>query len=212
MAGDSERPPPGGSFGGEPDQRGEAPAVFEVQLPKPGLSRAEKKNLAWLFCLYFVHAIPLQFSWSSMPILLRQQLSYADVGTFIISQYPYSWKVIWSPIVEAFYVRVVGRRKTWIVPSFIMAGAVLLVLALAQDDIVARVAGGETSAMTLLVLAWLPVMVLCGNIRIALDSWSLDLLSQPNVHLVSPVVIVAETAAGFLAFNIFVAEPSRAFE
>ncbi|KAK9784945.1 hypothetical protein SCARD494_12354 [Seiridium cardinale] len=171
--------------------------------PKPGLSFAEKKNLLLLFALYFIHAIPLQFSWITMPIILRQQLGYSDVGTFLVSQYPYSWKAIWCPLVDAFYMPRVGRRKTWIVPSFVMVGGVLLWLAFDQDSLVANIAQGNSLSMLWLVLAWFLVMVLCANIRIALDSWALTLLSPPNVHWASFIVTVGELAAALVSFNIF---------
>jgi len=170
---------------------------------RPGLSFAETKSLLMLFGLYFVHYVPLNFSWQTMPIILRQQLSYSDVGTFLVSQYPYSWKVVWSPIVDAIFVPRIGRRKTWIVPSLVGGAAVLLWLAVHQDGLVAGVARGESIGLVWLVLAGLVTMVLCANIRIALDSWSLDLLSQPNVHWASPTTSVAEMSGAFVAFNLY---------
>ena len=150
--------------------------------PTPVLSFPEKKSLVLLCTIYFIHAIPLQFSWLTMPIILRQQLSYSDVGTFLISQYPYSWKAAWSPLVDGIYHPFIGRRKTWIVPSLVIGGVVLFWLAFTQDSFVAEVASGRSFAMAPLVLTWFVVMFVCANIRIALDSWSINLLSPPNVH------------------------------
>ncbi|KAH9908279.1 acetyl-coenzyme A transporter 1-domain-containing protein [Xylariomycetidae sp. FL2044] len=178
-------------------------SLEEQVPPKPALSYVEIKNLTMLFGLYFVHYLPLLFSWATMPIILRQQLSYSDVGTFLLSQYPYSWKVAWSPIVDAVFVPRIGRRKTWIIPSFLGAAAVLVWLAGSQDGLVSGVARGESFGMVWLVLAGLLVMVLCANIRIALDSWSLDLVSQANVHWTSPMASVAEMSAGFVALNVY---------
>ncbi|KAH8886524.1 hypothetical protein GQ53DRAFT_750544 [Thozetella sp. PMI_491] len=170
---------------------------------KPGLSFAEKKSLAFLCALYFVHAIPLQFSWITMPILLRQQVSYSALGTFLISQYPYSWKVAWSPLVDGFHFTWLGRRKTWIVPSLLAGGAALLWLAFDQDSLVTEVAGGKSSAIIGVVLAWAMVMFVCSNIRIALDSWAVDVLSPPNVHWASPIASIGEAVSSFLSVNLF---------
>jgi hypothetical protein len=178
-------------------------APDEQPHPKPALSYIEKKNLVLLCALYFIHSIPLQFSWTTMPVLLRQQLSYSDLGTFLISQYPYTWKVTWSPLVDAFHLPQMGRRKSWIVPSLIATGAIVLWLAFAQDSLVAGVAQGDSLAMPWLMLGWFLVMVLGATTRIALDSWSLDLLSPPNVHWASPVATVGETIAGLVSFNLF---------
>jgi PAT family acetyl-CoA transporter-like MFS transporter 1 len=169
----------------------------------PVLSFLEKKNLLLLGTIYFIHAIPLQFSWITMPIILRQQLSYSDVGTFLISQYPYSWKAGWSPLVDGLHHPLIGRRKTWIVPSLVMGGAVLFWLAFAQDSLVAKVASGRPFAMAWLVLAWFMVMICCANIRIALDSWSINLLSPPNVHWASSIFTIGETAASLVSCTLF---------
>lgn len=79
---------------------------------KLALTFLEKKNLVFLCTIYFIHAIPLTFSWYTMPIILRQQLSYSAVGTFLVSQYPYSWKAVWSPLVDGLHHPLIGRRKT----------------------------------------------------------------------------------------------------
>lgn len=172
-------------------------------IPLSVLSSLEKKNLVFLCAVYFIHAIPLQFSWATMPIILRQQLNYSDVGTFLISQYPYSWKAAWSPLVDGLYFPIIGRRKTWLVPSFLLGGVVLFWLAFTQDSLVERVAGGISLAMLWVVLPWFMVMVLCANIRIALDSWSINLLSPANVHWASSITTIGETGAGLVSCNIF---------
>ncbi|KUJ11651.1 uncharacterized protein LY89DRAFT_688833 [Mollisia scopiformis] len=170
---------------------------------KPVLTFLEKKNLVFLCTIYFIHAIPLTFSWYTMPIILRQQLSYSAVGTFLISQYPYSWKALWSPLVDGLHHPLIGRRKTWIVPSFVIGGAVLFWLAFTQDSLVMEVANGSSLAMAWIVLPWLIIMFVCSNIRIALDSWSINLLSPPNVHWASSITNVGETSAGLISCNLF---------
>jgi MFS transporter, PAT family, solute carrier family 33 (acetyl-CoA transportor), member 1 len=180
----------------------------EEPFPKPRLSSREKKNLLFLGALYFIHAIPLQFSWLTMPILLRQQLSYSDVGTFLVSQYPFSWKVAWSPVVDGFHIPMLGRRKTWMVPSLVAAGGVLFWLSFSQDSLVAQIAAGSSAAMVWTILAWFLIMVFCANVRIAIDSWAIDLLSPPNVHWASPAVTIGEALSGLVSFNVFLGTAS----
>lgn len=179
------------------------PHGMKLKTPTSVLSLLEKKNLVFLCAIYFIHAIPLQFSWATMPIILRQQLNYSDVGTFLISQYPYSWKAAWSPLVDGLYLPSIGRRKSWIVPSLLVGGVVLFYLAFTQDSLVLKVAGGSSVAMVWLVLTWFLVMFLCANIRIALDSWSINLLTPANVHWSSSIATIGETAAGLLSCNVF---------
>lgn len=195
---------------GDMDDLNDPSEPFDAQpkTPTSVLSVLEKKNLVFLCTIYFIHAIPLQFSWLTMPIILRQQLSYSDVGTFLISQYPYSWKAAWSPLVDGLYLPFIGRRKSWIVPSLLIGGIVLFYLAFTQDSLVTRIAGGSSLAMVWLVLTWFLVMFLCANIRIALDSWSINLLAPANVHWASSIATIGETTASLLSCNIFLGATS----
>ena len=42
-----------------------------------------------------------------------------------MASYPYSFKLLWSPIVDSMYSLAFGRRKSWVIPIQ-LASAVLL--------------------------------------------------------------------------------------
>jgi len=48
------------------------------------------------------------------------------MGIFGMSSYPYSFKLLWSPIVDSVFSPKVGRRKSWIVPIQLLSAAVLV--------------------------------------------------------------------------------------
>ncbi|KAJ1810212.1 hypothetical protein LPJ75_004250, partial [Coemansia sp. RSA 2598] len=73
-------------------------------------------NIVLLIALYWLQGIPLGLAHGSIPFLLKEKLSYAQVGLFSLAGYPYSLKLFWSPIVDSLYDRKFGRRKSWIVP------------------------------------------------------------------------------------------------
>lgn len=62
----------------------------------------------------------------TIPLMLRslgdESISYAAVGIFSLASYPYSLKVLWSPIVDSIFLRGFGRRKTWIIPTQLLIG------------------------------------------------------------------------------------------
>lgn len=68
--------------------------------------------------------MPLGLAMGSVPFLLkRQKLSYAQLATFSLASYPYSLKLLWSPIVDSVYWPAFGRRKSWIIPiQFVVSG------------------------------------------------------------------------------------------
>ena len=66
----------------------------------------------------------------SVPFLLKDHLSYSQLATFSLSSYPYSLKLLWSPIVDAVFFPSIGRRKSWIVPMQMIVGTLMLYISL----------------------------------------------------------------------------------
>lgn len=58
--------------------------------------------------------------------MLSSKVSYTEMGIFSLAAYPYSLKLLWSPVVDSVYSRRVGRRKSWIVPIQLITAALLL--------------------------------------------------------------------------------------
>ena len=75
-----------------------------------------------------LQGVPVGLAFGSIPFLLKSKLSYGQVGLFSLASYPYSMKLLWSPIVDAVYSRRMGRRKSWIVPIQACSSILLLYL------------------------------------------------------------------------------------
>lgn len=65
----------------------------------------------------------------SVPFILREHLSYSQLGVFALSNYPYSLKLLWSPIVDSTFLPSIGRRKSWIIPMQLIIGSLMLYIA-----------------------------------------------------------------------------------
>ncbi len=78
--------------------------------------------------------------------MLSSKVSYTEMGIFSLAAYPYSLKLLWSPVVDSVYSRRVGRRKSWIVPIQLVTAALLL---LCSDYIQVRVAHAACANSTL---------------------------------------------------------------
>jgi PAT family acetyl-CoA transporter-like MFS transporter 1 len=87
-----------------------------------------------LVLLYTLQGVPLGLSFGSIPYLLKSKLTYSDIALFSLSSYPYSLKLLWSPIVDSLYIRSFGRRKSWIVPIQAIAGLTLIIMGLNIDE------------------------------------------------------------------------------
>lgn len=52
-----------------------------------------------------IQGVPLGLTFGSVPFLLQESSSYTDIGVFSFAAYPYSLKLLWSPIVDSVFVK-----------------------------------------------------------------------------------------------------------
>eukprot|EP00042_Codosiga_hollandica_P042486 m.390502 g.390502 ORF g.390502 m.390502 type:complete len:225 (+) comp56342_c0_seq19:201-875(+) len=140
----------------------EGSEVEEVRLPQQSwrdLSSTERRNLAMLFVLYTIQALPLGLVSGTLPLLLKSTVSYSELGVLSLCYYPFrflapslsrcnlcfslsldvvqlgtsrsdfSLKLLWSPVVDAVYSTRIGRRKTWIIATQLVMAVVFLLAA-----------------------------------------------------------------------------------
>ncbi|KAI7634194.1 hypothetical protein KC319_g15747, partial [Hortaea werneckii] len=86
------------------------------------LPEQDRRNFLLLVLLYFLQGIPMGLAGGSVPFLLKSYLSYGQIGVYSLASYPYSLKLLWSPIVDAVWSQRFGRRKSWILPIQVLSG------------------------------------------------------------------------------------------
>jgi PAT family acetyl-CoA transporter-like MFS transporter 1 len=87
----------------------------------------------------YLEGLPFGLISGSLPFVLKNHLSYSDLATLSLATYPYSLKLLWSPIVDAVYLPSVGRRKSWIIPSQILLLILLWISSYIVEKIVVEV-------------------------------------------------------------------------
>lgn len=90
------------------------------------------RTCTWYRCLFLVSPFffllrPIP---GSVPFLLKEHLSYSQLATFALSGYPYSLKLLWSPIVDSVFFKSVGRRKSWIIPMQLIVGTLMMYISM----------------------------------------------------------------------------------
>ncbi|CEF59710.1 Major facilitator superfamily domain, general substrate transporter and Acetyl-coenzyme A transporter 1 family-containing protein [Strongyloides ratti] len=166
--------------------------------------RGDESSLALLLVLYFLQGIPLGII-SCIPYMLSERnVSFTDQSFFSFSSYPFSAKLLWAPIVDAFYIRKIGRRKTWLIPVQFLISVYLLVLSFYISDLIPD---DSTKSMTvsikILTLLFLPLNFLAATQDIAVDGWALTMLSRKNVGYASTCNVIGQHAGLFLGNNVF---------
>jgi MFS transporter, PAT family, solute carrier family 33 (acetyl-CoA transportor), member 1 len=171
----------------------------------------DRKNFVLLVILYFLQGIPMGLATGSVPFLLKERVSYGQIGIFSLASYPYSLKLLWSPIVDAVWTPKLGRRKSWIMPIQILSGIGMIWLGGRVNDMMIS-AGADSGAGVWGFTAWWFFLVfMCATQDIAVDGWALTLLSPGNLSYASTAQTVGLTAGQFMSYTVFLAFNSPDF-
>ncbi|KAJ1957075.1 hypothetical protein GGI12_005129, partial [Dipsacomyces acuminosporus] len=164
-------------------------------------------NIVLLIALYWLQGIPLGLAHGSIPFMLKEKLSYAEVGLFSLAGYPYSLKLFWSPFVDSLYDRKFGRRKSWIVPIQLLVAVMFWWLGSHIDGLMRNPAENIYEIMYM----FLAIVFLSATQDIAVDGWALTLLSEENLSYASTCQTVGINCGYFLSFTVFLALNSTEF-
>lgn len=171
------------------------------------LPRKDLLNFIVLIVLYTLQGVPVGLAFGSIPFILKSKVSYSQVGVFLLASYPYSLKLLWSPIVDAIYSRRLGRRKSWIIPVQLVSGATLLYLGLVIDKLM----DDPPKNLGLITTCFFMLIFLCATQDIAVDGWALTCLSPENLSFASTAQTVGMNCGYFLSFTVFLALSSPDF-
>ena len=133
------------------------------------LPRQDRRNFMLLVLLYFLQGVPMGLAGGSVPFLLKSHLSYGQIGIFTLASYPYSLKLLWSPIVDAVWSPIVGRRKSWILPIQLCSGFGMLYMGGRAEKMMVAAGAADGSGVWTFTWWWFFLVFLCATQDIAVD-------------------------------------------
>jgi PAT family beta-lactamase induction signal transducer AmpG len=137
----------------------------------------------------FSSGLPLYLLFNLLPAWLRSEhVDLKTIGLFALIQFPYTWKFIWSPLLDRYALPLLGRRRGWMVLSQI---GLLLVIAMM---------GGfspQTQMSSIVLFATL-LAFLSATQDIVLDAYRRELLSDAELGLGNAVHVNAYRVAGLV--------------
>jgi len=92
-------------------------------MPTMGESVGWRKalfNRRMLICVFtgFSSGLPLYILLNLLPAWLRSEhVDLRSIGLFALIQLPFTWKFLWSPLVDRYAVPVLGRRRGWMLAT-----------------------------------------------------------------------------------------------
>ena len=144
-----------------------------------------------LICVFtgFSSGLPLYLLFNLLPAWLRSEhVDLKTIGLFALIQFPYTWKFLWSPLLDRYVVPALGRRRGWMI--------------LTQLGLLAVIAsmGGFSPQNDLSTIVWFATLLafLSATQDIVLDAYRRELLADSELGLGSAVHVNAYRIAGLI--------------
>jgi len=155
--------------------------------------------VCFLLLLYFLQGVPLGLG-ASIPLLLQKAgVTYAQQAVFTFAGYPFSFKFLWSGLVDSLYIRHIGRRKSWLFPVQLLIGIFLIFLSVRIDFLL------ESKNVAVLAACFFILNFLVATQDIVVDGWALTLLSRRNAGAAANCNAAGQTLGAFFGYGFFMA-------
>jgi MFS transporter, PAT family, beta-lactamase induction signal transducer AmpG len=144
-----------------------------------------------LICVFtgFSSGLPLYLLFNLVPAWLRsEQIDLKTIGLFALIQFPYTWKFLWSPLLDRYVVPAFGRRRGWMLLT--QLGLLLVIASL----------GAFSPQSDLRTIAWIATLLafLSATQDIVLDAYRRELLADSELGLGNAVHVNAYRIAGLV--------------
>src|SRR5580765_6067066 len=122
----------------------------------------------------FSSGLPLGLVWIALPAWLTYRgVDIRTVGLFSLAQAPWTFKVLWAPLMDRFSPRFLGRRRSWMI--ICQAFLILGLLGLAAQGASPRVAA--VAAVATFIAFW------SASQDIAIDAYAVEVLERSEQGL-----------------------------
>ncbi|CDK25942.1 unnamed protein product [Kuraishia capsulata CBS 1993] len=181
---------------------------MDKHVKSSNLPRIDRPRFMLLVLLYLLQGVPVGLGFGSVPFLLKSgQLSYSQVGIFTLASYPYSLKLLWAPVVDSFYSKRLGRRRSWIIPVQLLSSIVLITIGSKIDFLLEDLFAN----LQKLTVVFFLLILLCATQDIAVDGWALTSMSPSALSYASTAQTIGLNTGYFMSFTVFLAFNSPDF-
>ena len=131
-------------------------------------------SLSVVVLLYLAHALPLYFYNVALPAILRHQgVDLRWIGMLSLLYIPWAFKFFWAPLLDRFYLKALGKRKTWLLFTQIALVLGVVALALTQFDY----------GLSVFVIVGLWISTFAATQDIAIDGYTVETFSESEYRL-----------------------------
>jgi len=145
----------------------------------------------------FTRIIPL--------FLASYKASWQQQGTFNWVYYPFSFKILWAPIIYSVYSHRFGPYITWLVPIQITIGAILFTLSFYFESLLVNL------NIAVLTTIFFLIYFLISSQDVVVDGWSISLFINSNVQWASTCQTIGQVIGQFIGSTILLTLESSNF-
>jgi PAT family beta-lactamase induction signal transducer AmpG len=148
-------------------------------------------NRRMLICVFtgFTSGLPLYILIQLVPAWLRSEgVGLAEIGFFSLIGFPYTWKFVWSPIMDRFTLPFLGRRRGWMLVTQVALAASIATLGYLQPE------------FSIWAIAYLAAAVafFSASQDVVLDAYRRELLPDVELGVGNAVHVQAYRLAGLV--------------
>lgn len=144
-----------------------------------------------LVCIFtgFASGMPLYLLLQLVPAWLKDGgVSLTDIGLFALVGLPYSWKFVWAPLLDRYFIAGFGRRRTWLLPT--QLGLLFAIAALGFLH-------PQEQLQAVIVLSFI-IAALSATQDVALDAYRRELLADNELGLGNSIHVNAYRLSGLV--------------
>jgi PAT family beta-lactamase induction signal transducer AmpG len=144
-----------------------------------------------LICVFtgFSSGLPLYLLLNLVPAwLFTEGISLREIGALTLIQLPYTWKFLWSPLLDRYALPGFGRRRGWMLLT--QAGLLLTIVGLGMLS--------PRLDLTQIILIAILLTLLSSTQDIAIDAFRREILSDSELGLGNSVHVNAYRIAGLV--------------
>ena len=144
-----------------------------------------------LICVFtgFASGLPLFILITLIPAWLRsEQVDLKSIGFFALIQLPYTWKFLWSPLLDRYALTKLGRRRSWMLIAQLLLLMSIPALGVLQP---------KTDLWTIAYLA-VAISLFSATADIAIDAYRREILTEAELGLGNAVHVNAYRISGLI--------------
>ena len=145
--------------------------------------------MAICLVLGFASGMPLFVLLTLLGAFLRTQgVNLKDIGLFSLIMFPYTWKFVWSPLVDRYNLFRFGRRRGWMIISMLLV--FLSIALLGSFD--------PKEQLSLIAFICFILSFASATLDIVIDAYRREILEDRQLGLGNSLFISAYRAAGLI--------------